>query len=161
MTAFTDPGEQEHGSTRRKPRQPAPLPAGGQIDLLRDQPWPPPPTDEGQERKEKALKRHEESGRAPLIRFLRRELRKLYEARVRDIPGGAMPQIPFVTADDAVRILRGSRVVPQTDDGKDEPRNWMGAIFKEPGWRYTGRSVPSLRKEANGRHVRCWQWEGV
>lgn len=164
---YTDPGDQQERSIRRKPRPAAPAPAGGQNDLFRDT-QPPKGPSEGEKRKEKALEKHEQSGRAPLIRYLRAELKKLQADRDRQRierlfgknPVPTIDNQTFVTADDAVRILRESKVVPTNDDGTEEERNWMGALFKEPGWRYTGRTVPSLRDESNGRHVRCWRWEG-
>jgi hypothetical protein len=168
MTTFpSDPGEQERG-TRRKPRRAAPLPAREQDDLFRDT-QPPKGPSEGEERKEKAIEKHEQSGRAPLIRMLRQQLKMLYGARVRQRrdrlfskdPVSTIDGQPFVTADDAVRILKNTGIVPHDEDGKEQPRNWMGAIFKEPGWQYTGHTVPSLRPELNGRHVRCWRWEGA
>lgn len=153
MISHSDPGEQER-SQRRKPRRAAPAPVLGQNDLFRDT-QPPKGPSEGEKRKEKALERHERSGsRAVLIKYLRAELRQLYFRRTAGRPDSER----FVTADDAVAILRESKVVPHTEDGEEEPRNWMGALFKEPGWRMVG-SVPSLRPEANGRHVRCWRWE--
>lgn len=165
MTSHSDPGDQERG-TRQKRRPAAPLPAPGQNDLFRDT-QPPKGPSEGEKRKEKALEKHAQSGRAPLIRYLRTELKKLQAKRDKDRERdffGKHPQPTidgqtFVTADDAVKILRESKVVPTNDDGTEEERNWMGALFKEPGWRYTGRTVPSLRDESNGRHVRCWRWE--
>jgi hypothetical protein len=145
-----DPGDQERGRRRapKKTKEPS---------LFEQPEQAPREKSEGEQRKDKALEKHEASGRAPLIRFLRAELKKLFQARDLQYCGDHA----FVTADDAVRILKESKVVPQNDDGTDEQRNWMGALFKEPGWRYTGRSVPSLRKELNSRHVRCWRWEGA
>jgi hypothetical protein len=167
MTSHSDPGDQERG-TRRKPHRAAPLPAPGQNDLFRDT-QPPKSPSEGEQRKEKALEKHEKSSRAPLIRYLRTELRALI--RKRESLAGALRQFndstgtidgkAFVTADDAVRILKESKVVPHTEDGEEEPRNWLGALFREPGWVFTGKTVPSLRPEANGRHVRAWRWEGA
>lgn len=165
MTSHSDPGEQERGK-RRKPRPAAPQPAPRQNDLFRDT-QPPKGPSEGEKRKEQALDRHERSSRAPLIRYLRGELRVLL--RKRDSLGRALAHFndstgmidgkAFVTADDAVRILKESKVVPHTEDGTEEPRNWLGALFREPGWVFTGKTVPSLRPEANGRHVRAWRWE--
>jgi hypothetical protein len=165
MTSHSDPGDQERG-TRRKPRPAAPLPAPGQIDAFRDT-QPPKGPSEGEERKERALERHENSSRAPLIRYLRTELRALLRKRDSlrqglaffNDPVGTIDGKVFVTADDAVRILKESKVVPHTEDGLEEPRNWLGALFREPGWVFTGKTVPSLRPEANGRHVRAWRWE--
>lgn len=150
----SDPGEQERGNRRQRPAPKEP-------DLWETPAQPPrPEKSEGEKRKDKALEKHEKSGRAPLIRFLRKKLRELQSLRESNFLPGARAQV-FVTADDAVKILRESNVVPQNEDGSDEHRNWMGSVFKEAGWRYVGRSVPSLRKELNGRHVRCWRWEGA
>lgn len=166
-TSPSDPGEQEHG-TRRKPRRAAQPPVPGQDDLFRT-PAPPSGSSEGEKRKEKAIEKHESGGRAPLIRMLRQQLKMLYGARVaqrsaRLFTKHPVPTIddqPFVTADDAVRILKNTGIVPHDEDGKEQPRNWMGALFKEEGWKYTGHTVPSLRPELNGRHVRTWRWEGA
>jgi hypothetical protein len=166
MTSHSDPGDQERG-TRRRPHVAAPLPAPGQNDLFRDT-QPPRGPSEGEARKERALEKHENSSRAPIIRYLRNELRSLYRKReglsvalqhFNDYTGTLDGKV-FVTADDAVRILKESKVVPRTEDGEEEPRNWLGALFREPGWVFTGRTVPSVRPEANGRHVRAWRWEG-
>lgn len=146
-TTITDPGDQERGSRKKRPAVKEP-------DLWETPAQPPREKSEGEQRKDKALEKHETSSRAPLIRFLRNRLKALYYTR-------SHSDRAYVNADDAVKILKESNVVPQNDDGTDEQRNWMGALFKEEGWKYTGRSVPSLRKELNGRHVRCWRWEGV
>lgn len=154
---ITDPGDQERGRPKKVPQY---TPPAKEPDLWETPAQPPREKGEGEQRKEKALKRHEESSRAPLIRFLRTRLMFLYKERAFDQRHNPSADI-FVTADDAVRILKDRNIVPTDDDGEDEPRNWLGALFKNPGWRYTGRSVPSLRKELNGRHVRCWRWEGA
>jgi hypothetical protein len=115
MTSHSDPGDQERG-TRRKPRPAAPLTAPGQIDAFRDT-QPPKGPSEGEERKERALERHEKSSRAPLIRYLRTELRALLRKRDSlrqglaffNDPVGTIDGKVFVTADDAVRILKESR----------------------------------------------------
>lgn len=145
---MTDPGDQERGSRKRPAKTSEP-------DLFNQPTQPTREKSEGEQRKEKALEKHETSGRAPLLRFLRRKLRELYAERKQ-----RNPYTTFVTADDAVRVLEEANIIPQDDAGEDEPRYWLGALFKEEGWKHTGRSVPSLRKELNGRHVRCWRWEG-
>lgn len=160
-TSHSDPGEQERG-TRRKPRRAAPLTAPGQGDLLSEpEPQQPPRgPSEGDRRKEKAIGKHEASSRAPLIRMLRTKLMFLYKERAFDQRHNPAADV-YVTADDARRILERSGIKETDDDGKPVPLNWFGAIFqKKAGWRFTGRTVPSLHPDANARHVRCWRWEG-
>lgn len=151
MNSPSDPGEQER-RRRGKRRPAAPAPAGDQNDLFRD-PAPPSGPSEGEKRKEKAIEKHENSSRAPLLRVLRNRLKLTYDLRVRKHGFEA-----FVTADDAATLLK-ELPVDRDSEGNALPRNWMGALFKEPGWKFTGRTVPSLRPEANGRHVRCWRYE--
>lgn len=155
-TSRSDPGEQERGRPRKR-RPAAPLPVQPSIF---DEPPPQPPRgpSEGDKRKEKAIEKHERSGRAPLIRFLRTHLVALYKERA--FIARHIHDPVFVTADDAAWILRQRGIDLTDDDGNQIARNWFGALFKAKGWKFTGRTVPSLRPEANGRHVRCWRWEG-
>lgn len=156
MTTHSDPGEQEHG-TRRKPRRPAPEAAGGQIDLLVDHirdfadhnTFRAP--SEGEKRKEKALTTQERTYKNAL-EYLRDHLRILYRSRREERNPDA-----FVTADDARAALRRSHY--RLLEGDSMP--WLGALFREKGWKHTGKWVPSIYDRNNGRQNRCWIWEGA
>lgn len=82
---------------------------------------------------------------ARVLLYLRGELREVYRTRG-----------TFVTADDARLALRRSPY--KALEGDDMP--WLGALFRQKGWKHTGQWVPSVFAGNNGRQNRCWIWEG-
>jgi hypothetical protein len=156
---FNDPGDDVTGRHAPRKRRPAAKSANPeQTDAFAGTSTPPQPVrtpSAGERRKDHAIDAHEQRHQDRL-RFLREELRKLYrERRARPQKVG---EEAFVTADDAFNILKANANLGHLDDDAD--KNWFGALFKERGWLFIGRTVPSLRDSANGRHVRCWAWRG-
>ena len=111
----------------------------------------------GEAKKEKALKLAED-GHPERLQRLREALKKLYHERATD-PYNPHPSLHFVTADDAVHILEKNNNYGYGDI--NDPKPWLGALFREPGWKFTGDWAPSVRASNNGRMNRCWRWEGA
>lgn len=103
----------------------------------------------GERRKEAALD-DAESGHGRELKILRNHLRGLYLER-RGLGGSHA----YVSADDARRFIKlnpSCRIVPGP---------WLGALFKEEGWRGTGLRIPSVVASNNGRRQDCYRWEGA
>lgn len=102
----------------------------------------------GARRKDAALD-DAESGHGRDLRILRAELRAIYREREREQGRAA-----YVSADDARLFIKRQphlRIVPGP---------WLGALFKEEGWRATGHRIPSVVASNNGRRQDCYRWEG-
>lgn len=112
--------------------------------------FPDPPTEE--DARDAALAALEVS-RASLLKWLRREMKRLYAQRVIDRGYDRA----FVSADDARKILDSDPKVPGPDKLS---RNFLGTLFKgEKGWRACGFT----KSETPGSHanlLRIWRWEG-
>lgn len=105
----------------------------------------------GHAKRDAALDNHE-SGRGVVLRALRDHLAGIYRFR-RDTLYRNSPDEAFVTADDAIHYLK------KHPELKLAPGPWMGAIFKSPGWKHTGKWVTSVRATNNGRMNRCWRYD--
>lgn len=106
----------------------------------------------GERRKEAALDDAQSNHGRDLL-LCRNYLREIYAERKRDYPTGA--DVAYVSADDARRFIKKNphlRIVPGP---------WLGALFKEEGWRVTGLRIPSVVATNNGRRQDCYRWEGV
>jgi hypothetical protein len=106
----------------------------------------------GAERKDTALVKH--ASRVVLhraIEYVREHLRALYRERA-----ARSSESAFVTADDVERVLREWSACPDEAKPAFGPQRWRGAVFRGPGWRQTGRTVPSLRPHMNGTALPCW-----
>lgn len=104
----------------------------------------------GLRRKEEALD-DAQSNHGRDLKLCREYLRELYAERKRDYPIGA--DVAYVSADDARRFIKKNphlRIVPGP---------WLGALFKEDGWRATGKRIPSVVASNNGRR-RAWPLTG-
>lgn len=105
----------------------------------------------GQRRKEAALD-DAEAGHGRDLRLCRNYLRETYRDRTQDFPPGVGA---YVTADDARFFIKRNphlRIIPGP---------WLGALFKEEGWRATGKRIPSVIASNNGRRQDCYRWEGA
>lgn len=107
----------------------------------------------GLERKEEVLTGHDQRRRGTLL-WLRTQLMQLYRERARGDHGDHWRYNPYVTADDAELLLRKH---PEKDPGGGG--SWKGAIFRG-GWEFTGKLIPSIIAENNGRGQRAWRYAG-
>lgn len=151
-----DPGEQARGSGRHRTK--AVGTAGTQIDVFAP---PAAPLAEGKARKAAALDNHE-SGHEDRLTYIRAKLVELYDQRRRTADPSAGN--PFVTADDAAKILDAAANLGYTDDVGDDAkaRTWFGAIFRTKEWETANPPgwVPSIRPAMNARMIRCWKPAG-
>lgn len=108
----------------------------------------------GAERKTEVLTAHDQRRRGTLL-WLRERLRQLYRERERGDHGDSWRYNPYVTADDAELLLRKH---PEKDPGGGG--SWKGAIFRG-GWEFTGKLIPSIIAENNGRGQRAWRYKGL
>jgi hypothetical protein len=108
----------------------------------------------GLERKEVALTAHDQRRRATLL-WLRGELRGLYLQRARGDHGLTWRQNPYVTADDAERLLD-----QHSDNAIEGNGSWKGALFRGPHWKWNGQLIPSVQAQNNARGQRAWRYVG-
>lgn len=153
---YIDPGDSK-GTRRQRSRTPA---AAGQGDLLSGAIGAPPPEQPrtpsaGLQEKERVLAQHE-SGHEDRLEFIREKLRELYAERDAAFWRNPSAPRPYVTADDAAKVLEAASNLGYTDD--DAPKPWFGSIFRKKGWHAVGW-VPSLRAGNNNRMIRSWRWE--
>ena len=86
----------------------------------------------------------------PLLDRLRAGLVKVYRFRVLDV-GAANA---YVTADDARRLLDGYR------GAKPACNNFLGSLFRAPGWQFTGDRVRSRTPGSHSNELKCWRYTG-
>lgn len=87
-----------------------------------------------------------------LLEYLRRRLRGLYEQRL-ERQGR---ELAHVTADDARLILDSDPNVPPPDR---LCRNFLGQLFRSPGWQATGSIIRSHTAGSHGNLLFCWRFE--
>lgn len=155
---YNDPGEQERNRKRRKYSKPTPP---EQTDAFAGTSTPPQPVRTpslGERRKDRELANHE-TRHEDRLAFVRDRLKRLYRKRLAEYTQAGTSEHAGVSADDAHAILKANANLGYLDD--DEAKPWFGAIFRERGWRRTGKWVPSLRDSNNGRLLPTWKWEGA
>lgn len=105
----------------------------------------------GDERRDTALLKLEaKQATQRAVAYVRTQLRQLYRLRAMRSPDA------YVTADDVERILRDWPQCPDEAKASHGPQHWRGTVFRGPGWRHTGRTVPSLRPHMNATALPCW-----
>src|SRR5687767_11918430 len=109
-------------------------------------------TGTGQRRKTRALTEAEEK-KAAAIGWLRKELGRLYQSRVRALP--SYPEMWNVSADDARRLYDDSKF-PQA---YARSRAWFGSIFRGSDWQKVGWTK-SKHPSNNGRDIKTWRYVG-
>jgi hypothetical protein len=87
---------------------------------------------------------------ADLLNYLRGRLKVTYRFLVEDVGR----EFAYVTADDARRILDADRRF----DGVC--RNFLGALFKGPGWKSTGAFHKSRTPGSHANRLLCWRFDG-
>lgn len=95
-----------------------------------------------------------ESVRQELLDQLRQRMVVLYQQRL-DAQGR---ELAYVTADDARLILDTDPKVPGPDELN---RNFLGALFKAPGWQPTGQYIKSRTAGSHANRLLCWRWVGA
>lgn len=84
----------------------------------------------------------------PLLEWIRQRMRALYAQRL-DKQGYELAQ---VCADDARALIDAE---PRL---KGVRRNFMGQLFKAPGWVWTGAFTKSRTAGSHGNLLMCWRW---
>ena len=93
---------------------------------------------------------HLEREHGPLLGRLRCGLVRIYRFRLADVGYGNA----FVTADDARRLLDGYR------GDKPACNNFLGTLFKAPGWQFTGQRWKSRTPGSHANELKCWRYTG-
>lgn len=93
-----------------------------------------------------------EANYKPLLDWLRDRMQRLYLDRL--CHQGR--ELAFVTADDARLILDTDPQIP----GPDRLcRNFLGQLFRAPGWSTTGQIRRSSTPGSHGNLLMCWRYE--
>lgn len=103
----------------------------------------------GQKRKEQALIDHEEH-KGEAIRWLRKEMAKLYLERVRDNPSAS------VSAEDA----RAAYLASNFPQEYSQTLAFMGAVFRGNDWEFTGERFRSQHPANHARELKQWRYVG-
>lgn len=95
-----------------------------------------------------------ESSRSRIIDYLRDRMRTLYARRM----AAEGYRLACVTADDARHILDND---PRFPGPQEFNRNFLGCLFREEGWEWTGNLAYSRTPGSHANLIRCWRWVGV
>jgi len=101
------------------------------------------------EKRDEVLDQHEVNY-GELLTALRKVLVTIYRFRA-ECDGSANA---FVCADDARAVLDR---MPGMDGVN---RNFLGQLFRAPGWRATGQRVKSKTEGSHGNDLMAWRYEG-
>jgi hypothetical protein len=91
---------------------------------------------------------------AEILDWLRVQLVRLYKLNRVVEPGEA-----FVTADDARKYLEDA-IAAGKFERPNGSLNFLGSLFKAPGWETTGGFVKSRTRGSHANRLLKWKWTG-
>jgi hypothetical protein len=112
----------------------------------------------GAERRDAILAAHEtDDVKRVALDYVRGKLAALYHERV--LASRWTGEVPYVTADDADRLLTEWAQYPA--ELRAQGNSWRGSIFKPGAWQKAGPDVPSTRDRMHATPIACWRYVGA
>jgi hypothetical protein len=87
---------------------------------------------------------------ADVLAWLRKRLAVIYRIRREDVGR----ENAYVSADDARKLI------DRMPEFQGKCMNFLGALFKAPGWKPTGNYHTSTTPGSHANKLVCWRWEG-